>query len=223
MKNSFIIYVLILTLLQVKLFAQQKKDTIVNNGIYSSLYSYEIGQPKRVIYKLYKGGGACSREKEKFNFKRDSIIKKPSADSDDYENTGYDMGHMANAEDFAYDCKKEALTFRYYNCVPQTPELNRGEWKKNETKIRELSQKDSLIIICGGVFLKSSKPIKEGSKLIVPKYCYKVVISLSTHKLIQCTLFDNNDQPKAKEIPLFDLEARVRFFFDRVLGFTIIY
>lgn len=221
MKNSLVILILILTLLQVRLFAQQKKDTLINNGVYQALYSYEIGQPRRVIYKLYKGGGKCNREKEKFNFKKDSIIKKPSADSDDYGN-GYDKGHLCNAEDFAFDCIKEEKTFRYYNCCPQTVALNRGEWKINETKIRELSQKDSLVIVCGGVFLKSSKPIKQGSKLIVPKYCYKVVISLSTHKLIQCTLFDNNDQPKAKEISLFDLEGRLRFFFDRVLGFTII-
>ena len=45
-----------------------KNDTLVKNVIYESLYSYKIGQPIYVKYKLYKGGGTCSREKENFNF-----------------------------------------------------------------------------------------------------------------------------------------------------------
>lgn len=220
MKNSLVISVLILTLLQVKLFAQ-KNDTIVNNGVYQSLYSYKYGQPKRVMYILYNGGGDCSRDKENFNFRRDSVIKKLSADSDDYKETGYDKGHMANAEDFAYDCNKQEKTFRFYNCLPQTSKLNMGIWKVNETKVREISQNDSLLIICGGVLTTQSKPIKEGSKLIVPTYCYKVVISLRSHKLLQCMLFENNDEPTAKEIPLTELEFYLKIFFENIVKFTI--
>lgn len=35
----------------------------------------------------------------------------------DYLNSGYDAGHLANAEDFAFDRYKEEKTFRYYNCL----------------------------------------------------------------------------------------------------------
>lgn len=199
----------------------QKADTLVNNGVYESLYSYKFGQPIYVKYKLYKGGGDCNRKSEGFFFRGDSIIPQLSADGDDYEKNGYDKGHMANAEDFAYDCKKEELTFRYYNSVPQAPRLNRGIWKTNETKIRELSQTDSLLIFCGGIITKKSKPTKEGSTLLVPTYCYKVVVSLTTHKLISCELFDNNEAPTVKSVKLLDLEGYLHFFFERKMGFSL--
>lgn len=210
---------MLLTLLVISVYSQ--RDTLIKNNVYESLYSYRYGQPLYVKYKLYKGGGDCNRKIEGFFFKGDSIVPNLSADGDDYENSGYDKGHMVNAEDFAFDCKKEELTFRYYNSVPQTPKLNRGIWKVYETKIRELSQCDSLLIFCGGIFTKTSKPIKEGSKLIVPTYCYKVIVSLSTHKLIAAEIFTNTTDPKQTSVQLLDIEAKVKFFFEPKMGFSL--
>ena len=34
--------------------------------------------------------------------------------------------------------------------MPQTIKLTRGIWKVYETEIRKISQRDSLLIICGG-------------------------------------------------------------------------
>ena len=85
---------------------------------------------------------------------------------------------MADAKDFSFDCIKEELTFRFYNCLPQTANLNRGIWKEWETTIRKESQKDSLQIICGGVF--SNTMI--GNKVYVPIYCWKIVYSLTTNQ-----------------------------------------
>jgi DNA/RNA endonuclease G (NUC1) len=215
------LYILFLLISCTTVFSQlSKRDTLIKNSAYESLYSFDIGQPRRVIYKLYKGGGVCSRKDEGFHFKKDTLVNV-SASIPDYSDGGYDEGHMANAEDFAYDCKKEELTFRFYNCIPQTPKLNRGIWKSNETQIRKLSQTDSLLIICGGIIATKHKNVKNGSKLAIPTYCYKVVISLSTHKLIQCLVFTNTEDPTSVEWKLNDLEYKVHFFFDRVIGFTI--
>lgn len=198
-----------LTLILISGILSAQKDTVVNVGIYESYYSYTIGQPVNVVYKLYKGGGDCDRKEEGFRFKRDTIIKNITATIVDYSGTGYDQGHLANAEDFAYDCDKENLTFRFYNCIPQTAKLNRGIWKVNETELRKLSQTDSLLITCGGILTKDSKPIKPGSRLIIPTYCYKTVVSLSTGMLIQCLLFDNNNNPTSKTITLNELDELI--------------
>lgn len=220
MKKTYALFVLILSVLPTLLLSQ-RKDTIINNGVYEAFYSYKIGQSKYVKYKLYKGGGVCSRKKEGFHFKKDSILKHPTATSSDYEHSGFDIGHMANAEDFASDCNREEGTFRYYNCLPQTSGLNRGIWKENETKVREMSQTDSLLIFCGGIITKESQAIKKGSVLIIPKYCYKVVISLSTHKLLQCLVFENTESPTQSIWKLYDLEGKTRFYFDKLTGFPI--
>ena len=169
-------------------------DTIIDCGFYKSYFDYETLEPLYVTYKLYKGGGNCSRAG--FRFKNDTEIKM--ADINDYEKSGFDMGHLANAADFANDCPKDEKTFRFYNCLPQYPNLNRGVWKKWETRIREESQKDSLLIICGGVF--SNKKIKPESKVIVPDYCWKVVYSLSKQKILWTLWFLNSKMAQGNEI-----------------------
>lgn len=162
----------------------QKVDTIINSNIYKSYYNYNLKQPLFVIYKLYKGGGSCSRKG--LTFKTGGI--KSSATQTDYHKSGYDQGHLANFEDFASDCKNGELTFRYYNVIPQCPNLNRGVWKMYEFMIREISQKDSLLIIAGG----TSYNKKIGNGLYVPDYCWKIVYSLSKKTIIYALYFKND-------------------------------
>jgi len=123
----------------------------------------------------------------------------------DYIGSHYDKGHLANAEDFAFDCAKDELTFRYYNCLPQTANLNRGIWKKMETKIRKWSQTDKLYIICGGFF--GNKKI---GNIAVPSYCWKVVQSVATKKVLFCGWFGNTSKATLEEISTSELEKRLK-------------
>lgn len=174
---------------------------IVDKGIYKANFSNTYHESKYVSYYLYKGGGDCDRSK--FSFKNDDN-RLESAKDIDYKGSKYEKGHLANSEDFAYDCAKDELTFRYYNCLPQTVNLNRGIWKTKETLIREWSQKEKLYIICGGYF--GDKKI---GNITVPSYCWKVVQSVSTKKILFCGWFSNADQAKLEEITLDVLENRL--------------
>lgn len=176
------------------------QDTLVKNKIYQSLYSYKYKNPEYVSYKLYHGGGDCNRSQ--FQFHVDSVIKK-TATLRDYSHSGFDMGHLCNAEDFAYDCSLMGLTFKFYNCMPQYPNLNRGVWKSYETKIRKLSETDSLLIICGGLYKDSIGSKMTNTNVYIPYICWKVVKSLSTNKIIYCLVFTNNEQTNSvKDYPL---------------------
>ena len=180
MKNILTL-VLILISFTVK---SQKCDTIINKGIYKSYINYQLREPIYVSYILCKGGGDCNRAK--FRFKNDTHI---FLESDlDYSHSGYDKGHLANAEDFAGDCKKDELTFRYYNCLPQTPDLNRGIWKVWETKIRKESQQDSLLVICGGKWAPDAYKAKG---MAIPHTCWKVVYSIKSKKILHVLVFTN--------------------------------
>lgn len=163
-------------------------DTIIITPAYTSYYSFKYLNPIAVTYTLYHGGGDCSRAK--YSFHNDLTIK--TATNKDYSHSGYDKGHMANAEDFAYNCTLDELTFRYYNCIPQTPELNRGLWKQYETLVRKYSQTDSLFIICYNTYPNASTLI---GRLHVPDTCYKYVYSLTTNKLILSFKAANNHTP----------------------------
>lgn len=188
--------------ISINLFSQSKVDTIIVTDAYKSYFSFKYKEPIWVSYRLYKGGGDCSRSE--FKFKNDTQIK--TATDLDYLGSGYDRGHLANAEDFANNCRLDELTFRYYNCLPQKPGLNRGAWKQWETIIRKESQTDSLLVICGGVFGK--KVI--GDSLAVPDYCWKIVKSLSTNKIKHILWFVNSglsDKVEVVTIPI--IEKRI--------------
>lgn len=165
-----------------------KYDTLIQTKIYNSYYSNTNRGPIIVTYKLYRGGGNSSRAKMSFI---NDIPCLKVANSKDYSHSGYDKGHMANAEDFAYDSTCQQLTFRYYNCVPQTANLNRGVWKHYESKIRKMSNKDSLFIICYNHF--SNQKLRD--RVSVPDTCYKFVFSLTTYKLLLSIGVVNSDHP----------------------------
>jgi endonuclease G len=163
-------YLLILTVLFVFFstcvcYSQKNSIKIVKDN-YVSYFDTVLKQPIVVVYKLYKGGGGCSRAG--FNFKND-LPNIKTATQADYAKSGYDRGHLANAEDFAYDCRLDELTFRYYNCLPQSKNLNRGLWKQKEEETRNLSHKDTITIICFG------RDFFKDKNLNVPKYCGKIV------------------------------------------------
>ena len=192
---------IVLTFGFILLWATAITQIIVDKGIYKANFSNDFREPRYVSYYLYKGGGDCDRSK--FSFINDDDRLETATDVD-YKGSNYDKGHLANAQDFAFDCVKDELTFRYYNCLPQTANLNRGVWKVKETQIREWSQTEKLYIICGGFF--GNKKI---GKITVPSYCWKVVQSVSSRKVIFCGWFSNADQATLEEISVTELEKRL--------------
>jgi len=193
-----LLFALVLLLIGGTVYAQ----LIVRNEVYKANFSNKFHEPRYVTYILYKGGGDCDRDK--FRFKNDDARLQTATDAD-YSGSHYDKGHLANAEDFAFDCAKDELTFRYYNCLPQTVNLNRGKWKTIETKVREWSQTDSLLIICGGYF--GDKKI---GNIAVPSYCWKVVQSFSSKKVLFCGWFSNTDKATLEEITVDELNKKLK-------------
>jgi DNA/RNA endonuclease G (NUC1) len=194
----------LLFLLITNIVLAQKWDTIIKNNVYSSYFSKKLHQPVFVVYKLYKGGGDCSRSE--MRFKVDEV--KNTATDKDYRHSGFDQGHLANAEDFAYDCNKEEKTFRFYNCVPQDPHLNRGVWKYYENRTRDLSQTDSLLIITGSVFGIRNLP---GTQVAIPTYCWKVVQSLRTKKIYYSFVISNDDRSTYVNTDIKKLEKWLKY------------
>ena len=200
MKRFFLVLCLMVSL---PLLSQYKVDTTIINEAYTSYVNKELGQALYVKYKLYKGGGNCQRAT---NWVNDTKLKL--IDEDKYKGTKYDKGHLANAEDFAYDCHLDSLTFRDYNRLPQTRKLNRGIWKTTETEIRKMSQIDSLIVYSGG-YWGGTNIVVNGMK--VPSICWKVVYSLSQNKVVICCIYNNNNKPVKTNISLEKLEMMLGY------------
>ena len=108
----------------------------------------------------------------------------------DYNNSGFDRGHMIPAADFAVTQEALQSTFSMTNIAPQSPQLNKGLWAKLEALVRYLHVKheafEEMVVITGPVYA----PVKFGNtwtymhrsigtfpKLIaVPTHFFKVVV-----------------------------------------------
>ena len=186
-------FLLILSLFTQSVFSQVC-DTILKNDVYNSYISYDLKMVIQVNYTLYKGGGDCDRKR--FRFKKGTKIDISS--NKQYTKSGYDRGHLANAKDFAYDCEKDEKTFRYYNCLPQTPNLNRGIWKVWETKIRKESQTDSLLL--GGEMINVPKSQHWKDIIIKESQWFNVNEQQAYKAMNYC--FENYDEVKKKALKL---------------------
>lgn len=200
--ESCLFFLLIITLPTI---GQIRTDTIIRTEIYKSYFCYSLKEPLYVTYPLFRGGGDCDRKKQNFYFRSSD----PQTASDkDYVGSRYDKGHLANAEDFAYDCYKEEKTFYYYNCAPQTVKLNRGIWKTWEGKLRALSQRNRLFVIAGCIYGSE----KLGPQRIgVPQSFYKIVLNANTKQLLYCLLFPNDNSRKVSSIPLSELKRKLGY------------
>jgi endonuclease G len=179
----------------------QRIDTVVKKDVYTSYFSYRLKAPLYVVYYLYKGGGDCSRER--MNFKKEF----KTASASDYSKSGYDKGHLVNAEDFAFDCEKEKCTFSFYNCIPQHPKLNRGSWKSWETTIRKESQKDILKIYAGAIYGKQTI----GKGVAVPDYVWKIVYNTRTKLITHALLFKNDATESVQRITTSQLKQLMNY------------
>jgi endonuclease G, mitochondrial len=188
----------ILCLFAYQLSAQTYIDTVIHNPIYTSYYSTKLKNPVFVTYTIYKGGGNCGQAEQNLKFKDLPFTAKAS----DYEEPVYDQGHLVNCEDFAFSCEKARETFWYYNCTPQTVNLNRGKWKTDETSIREQSKQAKMLVICGSYF--SNKTI--GNGVYVPKICWKVVQNTKTKEIVLCRTYTNTSTCEIKDLTLGEME-----------------
>jgi endonuclease G len=94
----------------------------------------------------------------------------------DYARSGYDKGHLCNAQDSGANAQTERESFYFTNMVPQEPGLNRSakEWLGLEMACRrEVKTKHVQLHIIAGPFgrLKTIGP----DKITVPAYCWKAV------------------------------------------------
>lgn len=178
----------------------QKVDTVIVQKCYKSYFSKKYKEPCYVSYYLH----ACPQKSEcsraAYHFSND-IKGLPTSTPKGYSHSGYDEGHMADAADFSAKgkCELEESTFRFYNALPQTPELNRGIWKVWETTIRKESLSDSLYVQCGGIF-DAALPQYLADGAMIPTKCWKVVRSAKTGKVLHVLLFTNTANPAVTDL-----------------------
>lgn len=163
-----------------------REEQIIHHTGYSVSYNELLRLPNWVGYELTreKATGTVARAK---HFQPDPLVQGISADNQDYSHSGYDRGHMVPAADMKWSTQAMKESFYFSNICPQLHNLNAGDWKELEEKVREWAQRDSAIIIVSGPIINGDNPKRIGvSQIAVPDAFYKVILApyLSTPRAI---------------------------------------
>ncbi len=154
------------------------------------------------------------------SFKQDSQLSKRgiyTPKSSDYQNTGFDRGHLAPARDFSFSKTANDNIFSMANIVPQSSGLNRGAMKKLEDKVRKWALKEKAIVIVTGPLLKNIQ-LKMPSGVNVPECFFKVLLDLTpvrktiAFKLCQTDGSGTNLVKKALSVDNIEQESVIDFF-----------
>jgi len=149
---------------------------IIHYQNFSLAYSEKHEQAVWVAYELTKEEVETKVVDRKNNFREDPHILTGSASLNDYQNSGYDRGHLAPAADFVFAEQAMSECFYMSNMSPQLPAFNRGIWKKLEEKVRELAiENSSLFVLTGGVLNDSCTRIGTNA-VAVPASFYKILL-----------------------------------------------
>lgn len=105
----------------------------------------------------------------------------------DYNNSGFDRGHMCPSKDRSDTRENNRTTFYMTNIVPQSPACNQRAWAQLEVDCRRMAQRGrELYIVCGphgegGTGLEGFKTaitLSRKNAITVPNAVWKVVMIL---------------------------------------------
>jgi len=165
---------------QLQIPVVKSTDEIVQHTGYTLSYNEEHEQANWVAYVLTADETNSANNPRTNKFLEDPLVTTKSASTIDYENSGYDRGHLAPAEDMAWSATSEKESFYYSNMSPQVPAFNRGVWKRLEELIRYWSTVYDSIYIVTGPVLKENLPTIGPDKVSVPEYYYKVILEYNS-------------------------------------------
>ena len=110
------------------------------------------------------------------------LPKGPRSELKDYKKSGYDLGHLAPAEDMRRDAQTESETFLLSNMSPQVGlGFNRRIWKNLEAKVRLWAKKrHNIYVMTGPIYANKNYQTIGPDKVAVPTSFYKIVVSCNT-------------------------------------------
>jgi len=95
----------------------------------------------------------------------------------DYRGSGYDMGHMSDAEDQAWSADTEHESFLLSDIIPQCPPCNRAAWRYLEDWTRAQAMRlGAVYVLAGPVFGTAPKTIGP-DRVIVPMAAWRLIVA----------------------------------------------
>src|SRR6185437_2922117 len=163
---------------------------------YVTIFDAAAKVPYLVAYRLTGPHTLGCSSRKGLSFKVDALA--PAADQgrpNDYHGSGYDLGHMAPNQDFAWDAAEQRDTFSMLNVAPQVPGLNRQGWEALEEDVRAWALERGTVDVYVGAVITAGDATIGAHHVDVPAAFWKVIADPSRHEAIA---FEMPNEPVAK-------------------------
>lgn len=165
--------------LELPAFGEDAVIVCHREGRYTLCYDVRWRQASWVAYVLTRTDATTEAAERRDRFVPDPQVVAagyPTAVTDDYRNSGYDRGHLCPSADRRGSQRENDCTFYLSNIAPQTPALNRGEWRRLEEQVRRWAERyDTLYVVTGGIMSPAPDTLRGG--VGIPDYFYKALLA----------------------------------------------
>ncbi len=149
--------------------------TLICHAGYAALHDDTLLIPRWVAYRLTAlHTMGCLKPGEDFHGE-EALPLGHRAEPDDYRRSGFDRGHQAPAEDFAWDPWTARDSYSMANVAPQMPGLNREGWERLEVTVRAWAWARGDLVEFVGPILTDPPPAIANGRVAVPVGFFKVV------------------------------------------------
>lgn len=149
---------------------------LVNQG-YIAAYNEQRRNPDWVAYRaFYVPASEVAERPERFEVDRRTRAR---VDPREYNNSGYDRGHLAPnyAIGLLFGEEAQLQTFLMSNILPQSPGLNRRIWRDLEARIiRRYARRFEEIWVITGPVYDRDPPRRLPSGVLIPDACFKILV-----------------------------------------------
>lgn len=152
---------------------------LLRRKAYIASFNGETLMPNWVAWKLTREETNGPAKRKGVGFEEDGDVPaKYRVTTYDYNQSGFDRGHMCPAGDNKWDAQAMRECFLMTNICPQLHSLNAGDWNDLEMRCRSWARKyGEVYIACGPMVGKgASRKIGKQRKIAVPTAFFKVVL-----------------------------------------------
>lgn len=164
----------------------------LQNDAYNVVYDCQLSIPIYCEYICSPSNFGNIPRSKVGDFKVDKRVPKPRAKQKDYNNSGYQRGHLCPSADFACCLDLMKSTYLLTNVVPMKPSLNEGNWKTTEIAARQLAVKFGAVRVRVWVFTQSvgRRSLPRSCVTIPTRFC-KQISAISNDSLLTEFSFSN--------------------------------
>jgi len=164
-----------------------KLDVVIKHLGYTLSFNEKHEQANWIAY-LLTADETLKTVSRTDNFRPDAAVRTGSANTKDYQGSGYDRGHLAPAADMGWSRQAMDESFLYSNMSPQDQGFNRGIWKRLEEQVRQWAVDNQAIYVVTGPVLTTNLKFIGPNQVSVPRFYFKVLLDFTKPDL-KCIAF----------------------------------